>query len=76
MYDPDEHRTIAKLLGLFGEKECLRLSFLAKDDNARLLLTTIGTGYLVDVEAREVNTLHEAYAAGYSQEYDQAKDGF
>ncbi len=75
MYESDHHKTIKKLLDLFGETECLRLDFLGKDDNATLYLSPPGTGYLIDVLAAELETLQEAYAAGYQQGSDQAKDG-
>ena len=38
-YNPEEHKSIKKLLSLFGEKECLRLGFLVKNDNQTLGLT-------------------------------------
>ena len=76
MYDPNDHKTIQKLLDLFGKEECLRCGFLGRDDNATLFLAIIGTGYLLDILAAEVDALHEAYAAGYRQGYQQAKDGF
>ncbi len=76
MYDPEEHKTIKKLLRLFGENECLRLGFLVKNDNQTLGLTIVGTGFLLDIEAQEVSTLHEAYAAGFEHGCSQAKDGF
>ena len=76
MHDPEEHKTINKLLNLFSEQECLRLDFLVKNDNQTLGVTIVGTGFLLDIEARNVTTLHEAYAAGFKQGHTQAKDGF
>ncbi len=67
MHNPEEHKTIQKLLSLFSEQECLRLGFLVKNDNQTLGVTIVGTGFLLDIEAREVTTLHEAYAAGFEQ---------
>lgn len=76
MYEPDQHKTIQKLLDLFGEKECLRCGFLGRDDNSTLFLTIIGTGYLLEVLAAEITAPHEAYAAGYQNGYTQCRDGF
>ncbi len=76
MYDPDDHKILNKLLDLFGEPECLRLGFLGKDDNATLFVSPKGLGYLLDVLAAELTSLHEAYSAGYDQGHTQAKDGF
>ena len=75
MYDPDDHKILHKLLDLFGEPECLRLGFMGKDDNATLFVSPKGLGYLLDVLAAELTSVHEAYAAGYDQGYTQAKDG-
>lgn len=75
MYDLEEHKTIKKLLSPFGENECSRLGFLVKSDNQTLGLTIVGTGFLLDIEAREVETQHEAYAAGFEQGHRQAKSG-
>ena len=75
MYDTDHHKSIKTLLDLFGEAECLRLEFLDKDDNATLCLSPAGMGYLIDVLATELETPHEAYAAGYQQGYTQGKEG-
>ena len=74
MYDAEKKYTISKLLEDFGKDECLRCGLLAKDDNETLSLTAIGMGYLLDIEASNVKTLHEAYLAGYKQGYEQAKD--
>jgi hypothetical protein len=74
MYDAEKKYTIAKLLDDFGKDECLRCGLLAKDDNETLSLTAIGMGYLLDIEASNVKTLHEAYAAGFRQGYEQAED--
>ncbi len=74
MHDPEEHNTIKKLLKLFSEQECLRLGFLVKNDNQTLGVTVVGTGFLLDIEARDITTLHEAYAAGFDQGQMQATD--
>lgn len=45
MYDEDHHKTIAQLISHIGSQEkCLRLGFLATDDNATLHLSPAGTG--------------------------------
>jgi len=76
MYDPDHHRTIAQLIDHVGNKEeCLRLGFLVNDDNETLRLSPVGMGYLIDVVAADVNTLPEAYAAGYKQGHTQSEEG-
>jgi len=44
MYDEDHHKTIAQLIALIDtQAECLRLGFLAEDDNATLHLSPAGT---------------------------------
>ena len=76
MYDEDHHRTIAQLITRIGsQEECLRLGFLAKDDNATLHLSPAGMGYLIDVVASDVTALADAYAAGYKQGHMQAEEG-
>lgn len=76
MYDEDHHKTIAQLINHIGSQEkCIRLGFLAKDDNATLHLSPEGIGYLIDVVASDVTALPDAYAAGYIQGYTQAKEG-
>lgn len=68
MLDHDTHKTISELIEKIGsQEECLRLGFLDKDDNETLFLTPIGLGYLLDVVATELNTLEDAYAAGFKQ---------
>jgi len=75
MYDPDHHKIIGSLIDRVGSKEeCLRLGFLGKDDNETLFLTAAGFGYLLDVGAREIDTIAEAYAAGFQQGHDLASD--
>lgn len=76
MHDPNDYKIITKLLDHVGEAECQRLGFLSKDDNATLRISPKGLGYLLDVLAAELTSLHEAYAAGYDQGHTQAKDGF
>jgi len=73
MHDPDHKKTIAKLIEQFGKEDCLKIGLLGKDDET-LFLTALGTGFLIDVEAAEIKTLTEAYAAGFEQGYRQAKD--
>ncbi|MDH4185860.1 MAG: hypothetical protein OEV08_02580 [Nitrospira sp.] len=76
MYDEDHHKTIAQLISHIGSQEkCLRLGFLAKDDNATLHLSPAGMGYLIDVVASNVTALPDAYAAEYIQGHTQAKEG-
>ena len=73
MYDPDNHKIIASLIEKVGDaKECLRLGLLVKNDNETLFASTAGMGYLLQVEAKDVNTLAEAYAAGFEHGYEQA----
>ena len=68
MHDPDHHHTIEKLIETIGSKdECLRLGFVGKDDNETLYLTPVGTGFLIDVEGRDIQSIAEAYAAGFEQ---------
>lgn len=74
MYDPNDHKIIATLLARFGDLECLRLGFLARDDNATLFVTAKGLGYLLDVVAADCTTLQDAYAAGYDQGLGQARE--
>lgn len=75
MYDEDHHKTIAQLIRHIGsQEECLRLGFLAKDDNATLHSSPTGMGYLIDVVAGDVTALPDAYAAGYKQGETQACD--
>jgi hypothetical protein len=76
MYDPNDHKIIATLLAQCGDRECQRLGFLERDDNATLYVTAKGLGYLLDVVAADCTTLQEAYAAGYDQGYVQAREGF
>lgn len=77
MYDEDHHRTIAQLINRIGsQEECLRLGFLATDDNATLHLSPVGMGYLIDVVASDITALPDAYAAGYKQGQTQTKEGF
>jgi len=76
MYDPDDIKIINTLRDQFGEAECLRLGFLGKDDNATLYVSAKGLGYLLEVVAGEITLIHESYAAGYDQGYNQAKDGY
>lgn len=72
MYDAEKHKTIERLVDEFGEKVCLRLGILGKDDNETLFLTKAGMGYLIQVTAADIKTTHEAYAAGYQQGYADA----
>lgn len=75
MYDEDHHKTITQLISRIGsQEECLRLGFLAKDDNATLHLSPAGMGYLIDVVAADLTALPEAYAAGYIQGHTQARE--
>ena len=75
MYDEDHHKTIAQLIGRIGsQEECLRLGFLAKDDNATLHLSPVGMGYLIDVVASEITALPDANAAGYIQGQTRARE--
>jgi len=75
MYDKDHHKTIAQLISRIGsQEECLRLGFLANDDNATLHLSPAGMGYLIDVVAGDINALPDAYAAGYKQGETQARE--
>lgn len=75
MYDPDHHKTIEALIDRVGSKdEGLRLGFIGKDDNETLFLTAAGMGYLLDVGAREIGTVAEAYAAGFEQGQFVASD--
>jgi len=75
MYDEDHHNTIAQLIRRIGsQEECLRLGFLAKDDNATLHLSPAGMGYLIDVVTSEIKALPAAYAAGYKQGHTQARE--
>ena len=77
MYDEDHHNTIAQLIRRIGsQEECLRLGFLAKDDNATLHLSPAEMGYLIDIVAGDVNTLPDAYAAGYKQGYTQTEENY
>ncbi len=72
MYDPDDHKTIESLIEKVGSKEeCLRLGFIDKDDNETLYISTAGLGYLLHVVARDVNSLAEAYAAGFDAAYEE-----
>ena len=74
MYDEDHHKTIAQLIGRIGsQEECLRLDFLAKDDNATLHLSPAGMGYLIDVVASDITAFPDAYAAGYIQGQTRAR---
>lgn len=75
MYDPDHHKMIESLIERVGSKaECLRLGFLGKDDNETLFLTPAGFGYLLDVGAREIDNIAEAYAAGFQQGHELGSD--
>ena len=68
MHDPDHYHTIEKLIEIIGSKnECLRLGFVGKDDNQTLYLTPVGTGFLIDVEGQDIQSIAEAYAAGFEQ---------
>ena len=71
MYDKDDHKTVAALIEKIGSKErCLQLDFLAENDNKTLFLTPIGLGYLLNVVAGEIDSLPEAYRAGFKQACD------
>ena len=75
MYDPDHHKTIARLIECVGSQaECLRLGFLIRDDNATLYLSPAGNGYLIDVVASNITALPDAYAAGYEQGHAQSQE--
>lgn len=68
MYDKDDHKTISSLIEKIGSKErCLQLDFLLEDDNQTLFLTPIGLGYLLNVVAGDIDSLAEAYRAGFKQ---------
>ena len=56
---------IQRLVGILGESQCKHLGFLFEDDRGIAMLTTAGLGDLIDVEARAITTVAEAYAAGY-----------
>ena len=68
MYDKDDHKTISSLIEKIGSKErCLQLDFLLEDDNQTLFLTPIGLGYLLNVVTGDIDSLAEAYRAGFKQ---------
>ena len=56
---------IQRLVDILGESECKRFGFLTEDDRGVATLTIAGMGYLIDVQARGIKSLAEAYAAGY-----------
>jgi len=56
---------IQRLVDILGESECKRLGFLFDDDRGVATLTTAGLGYLIDIQARGITSVAEAYAAGY-----------
>lgn len=71
MYDKDDHKTVEALIEKIGSKErCLHLNFLAENDNKTLFLTPIGMGYLLNVVAGEIDSIPEAYRAGFKQACD------
>ena len=55
---------IEKLRSALGDGECRRLGFIL-DDKGVTVLSTAGLGYLLFVEAAGVDSLAEAFAAGY-----------
>jgi hypothetical protein len=66
MRDPEIHKMVGKLIEKVGSRdECLRLGFLGKDDNETLFVTASGGDFLFGVIARDIDTLAEAYAAGW-----------
>ncbi|MBP2159122.1 MULTISPECIES: hypothetical protein [Asticcacaulis] len=56
---------IQRLTDILGEEECKRLGFLFEDERGVVTLSTAGLEYLIDIEARGIRTIAEAYAAGY-----------
>lgn len=56
---------IQRLVDILGESECKRLGFLFDDERGVATLTTAGLGYLIDIQARGITSVAEAYAAGY-----------
>jgi len=59
---------LAKSLG--GLDECRRLGFVVEDKQGIISLTPVGFGYLTYVEARELKSLAEAFAAGFECAWD------
>lgn len=69
MFDEkDTEKIVGSLIEKIGSAEaCYRLGFLVEADNGELAYTGAGFGYLLQVEAAELDSLAEAYAAGYQQ---------
>lgn len=68
MQDPEMLKMARKLIEEVGSKdECLRLGFLGKDDNETLFVTSLGGAFLSGVVVPEIDTVAEAYAAGWRE---------
>lgn len=66
VFDIEHHRPLEALVKeLGGMDECKRLGFVFEDENKVASLSSAGMGYLLFVKAAEVNSLAEAFAAGY-----------
>ena len=73
-FDIDSVRQIEKLKkSLGGLAECKRLGFIFEDEGGVMSLSVAGLGYLLNVEARGVTSLAEAFAAGYQCAHDEVE---
>ncbi len=66
VFDIGSHRPLEALIRELGSlAECKRLGFVFEDENKIMSLSVAGLGYLLFVKAADVNTVAEAFAAGY-----------
>ncbi|MDE3016309.1 MAG: hypothetical protein KGI29_05225 [Pseudomonadota bacterium] len=72
VFDIETHRPLEALIQeLGGLDECKRLGFVFEDENRIMSLSVAGMGYLLFVKAVGVNSMAEAFAAGYQCAADE-----
>jgi hypothetical protein len=76
VFDIETHRTLEALIQeLGGLDECKRLGFVFEDENRIMSLSVAGMGYLLFVKTVGVNSLAEAFAAGYQCRAEEITGG-
>lgn len=73
-FDINSVRQIEALKSEIGLEEASRLGFISEDENGVTGLTAVGLSYLLFVKAVGVQSVPEAFAAGwhYADEYRQS----
>lgn len=75
-FDIDSVRQIRALThSVGGLEECKRLGFIFEDEQGVMSVSVAGLGYLLNVRARDITNVAEAFAAGYQCAHDEIERG-